>query len=57
MTMLRRPEVEARTGLKRSSIYRLMAEGKFPKAVRLSERAVGWPEDRINAWLAEREAA
>src|SRR3546814_5254696 len=40
--ILRRAEVEAKTGFKRAHIYSLMKEGKFPKALRLGVRAVGW---------------
>ena len=54
---LRRPEVEAATGLKRSSIYEQMAEGTFPKSVPLSDKAVGWLKSEIIAWQEERVAA
>ena len=53
-TILRRPKVEARTGLSRSSIYQLMAEGKFPKPISIGKRAVGWLESSINAWIDAR---
>ncbi len=33
--ILRRAEVEAKTGFKRAHIYNLMKDGKFPKALRL----------------------
>lgn len=52
--ILRRPEVEARTGFKRAHIYSLMQEGKFPKPVRLGVRAVGWDSYEIEQWIAER---
>ncbi|MDD1152698.1 AlpA family transcriptional regulator [Pseudomonas sp. TNT2022 ID357] len=52
--ILRRPEVEARTGFKRAHIYSLMKQGKFPKALRLGVRAVGWDSNEINQWIAER---
>jgi len=52
--ILRRPEVEAKTGFKRAHIYNLMKEGKFPKAMRLGVRAVGWDAAEIDAWIAER---
>ena len=52
--ILRRPAVEARTGLSRSTIYAMMAEGTFPKPVRLGKRAVGWMESTISAWLESR---
>jgi prophage regulatory protein len=34
-----------------------MANGSFPKPIRLSERAVGWKSDDIDAWLAARPMA
>ena len=55
--ILRRREVEARTGLSRSTIYAQMAEGAFPKPVRLGKRAVGWTDSDIDEWLESRETA
>jgi prophage regulatory protein len=52
--ILRRHTVEERTGLARSTIYQWISEGRFPKPVRLGGRAVGWPEDEIDAWLNSR---
>ncbi len=57
ITILRRPDVEARVGLSRATIYAKMANGSFPKPVRLSERAVGWKAEDIDAWLAARPMA
>ncbi|MGR3494070.1 helix-turn-helix transcriptional regulator [Citreimonas sp.] len=54
---LRRRDVEDITGLSRSTIYRLMSNGEFPKPIKLTGRAVAWPESRISAWLAERHLA
>lgn len=51
---LRRPAVEAATGLSRSSIYDMMDKGEFPRPVRIGKRAVAWPQSAIEAWLAER---
>lgn len=51
---LRRAEVEAKTGFKRAHIYNLMKEGKFPKAVRLGIRAVGWNSVEIDQWIHDR---
>ena len=39
--IVRIPEASKRIGLSRASIYRLMAIGAFPKALKLSERAIG----------------
>ncbi|MBB5188920.1 prophage regulatory protein [Zhongshania antarctica] len=55
--LLRRKQIEARTGLARSTIYALMAEGKFPKPCRLVGRTVAWPASSIDKWIAERIAA
>lgn len=52
--LLRRPAVEAVTGLSRSTIYAMMAEGEFPKPIRLGKRAVGWRKADIAAWLESR---
>lgn len=52
--IIRRPEVQARTGLSRSTIYAMISEGTFPKPVRLGKRAVGWPESAIAEWLESR---
>lgn len=52
--ILRRAEVEAKTGFKRAHIYRLMNQGKFPKAMRLGIRAVGWDSAEVDQWIADR---
>lgn len=54
LNILRRKQVEARTGLSRSTIYLRVSEGTFPKPVNLGARAVGWLEAEINGWLASR---
>ncbi len=51
---LRRPAVEAATGLSRSSLYAMMDAGEFPRPIRIGKRAVAWPESAIAEWLAER---
>ena len=55
--ILRRPDVQRATGLSRSTIYELMARGEFPQPVKLSARAVGWPEDKIREWQSTRVSA
>lgn len=52
--IMRRGEVEKRTGFKRAHIYNLMKEGKFPQARRIGMRAVGWDSAEIDNWIAER---
>ena len=53
---LRLPEVQARTGLSRPTIYVRLAEGRFPRPVSLGGRAVGWIESEIEEWSRERIA-
>jgi prophage regulatory protein len=42
------------TGLGRSMIYQMQAEGRFPQRIKLGERAVGWLESEVRNWLATR---
>ena len=51
---LRLRQVCQLTGLGRSMIYQMQAEGRFPQRVKLSERAVGWLESEVRDWLATR---
>ena len=55
--LLRRREVEEITGLARSSIYRYMQEGDFPRPVRVGPAAVRWRESDIVRWLESRPTA
>ena len=50
-TILRRTELEQRLGLSRSSIYKMMDEGEFPRPVRIGRRAVGWLAEDIENWF------
>ena len=54
---LRLPEVVARTGLSRSTIYVRLDQGRFPRPVSLGGRAVGWIEAEVDEWMRERIAA
>jgi prophage regulatory protein len=54
-TLLRRPEVESRTGLSRSTIYDWMKRGEFPQPVKLGARLVAWRESDVTAWMKSRE--
>ena len=54
---MRRQEVEKITGLGRSSIYRLMQKGDFPRPVRVGPAAVRWMESEVTAWVESRPVA
>ena len=48
---LREPEVRRRTGLSRSTRWRLEGAGKFPRRVRISANAIAWRESDIDEWI------
>lgn len=50
-TILRRRQVEARTGLSRSTIYERMRQGAFPRQIALGAKSVGWLESEVEAWI------
>jgi prophage regulatory protein len=54
---LRKREVMQLTGLSSSGLYALMAIGKFPKSIKLSEKSVAWVSTSVLQWQAERLAA
>jgi prophage regulatory protein len=54
LSILRRKQVEDRTGLSRSTIYLYIQEGAFPKPINLGARAVGWVESEVEKWLTDR---
>lgn len=55
--LIRRKEVQEKTGLGASSIYAMMKSGEFPQCLNLSERRVAWIESDIDKWIAERVAS
>ena len=55
--LLRLQQVQAVTGLSRSSVYQLIASSKFPPPISLHGRAVAWDSHAIDAWIESRIAA
>ncbi len=49
--ILRITTVLERTGLSRSTLYRKIEGGTFPRQVRISTRCAGWRESAVNEWL------
>jgi prophage regulatory protein len=45
--------VLAKTGLSRSTLYRKIERGIFPRQIQISDRCVGWREAAVNAWAAD----
>lgn len=60
VTMLRLPDVMARTGLSRAAIYakanpkNALYDETFPRVVKLGGKASDWVESEINEWLLKR---
>ena len=54
--LLRIAEVEAATGLDRSTLYRQITAGEFPEPIQLSPggRAVAWKQSEVSTWIEER---
>ncbi|MEN2506156.1 AlpA family transcriptional regulator [Stutzerimonas stutzeri] len=54
MRIIRLKEVIGSTGLARSTIYKQISEGVFPKPVSLGDRCVGWVEEEVQEWILAR---
>lgn len=54
MKILRLKAVMGMTGLARSTIYKYMSAGQFPKQTKLGLRCVGWLCAEVEAWITER---
>ncbi|TFW21818.1 AlpA family transcriptional regulator [Pseudomonas putida] len=54
MRILRMKTVIEITGLARSTVYKYVAEGVFPKPLSLGGRSVGWLESEVHSWIQSR---
>jgi len=52
--LLRFAAVHERTGLSRSTIWRLERRGEFPKHRRIAPNIVAWSEHEVSRWIDER---
>lgn len=51
--ILRLRAVLDRTGLSRSTLYRKIQEGRFPRQIALGVRSAGWRESAVSAWMQD----
>ncbi|MBU6392936.1 MAG: AlpA family transcriptional regulator [Sphingomonadales bacterium] len=51
MRLIRLPEVISKVGIKRSTIYQRMAEGRFPKGRAIGPKSTVWVESEIDDWI------
>lgn len=56
-SLLRLQQVQALTGLARSTLYKLISERDFPSAIPLAGRAVAWDSQAVDAWIQSRITA
>lgn len=56
MRIIRLSVVIETTGLARSTIYKLIGEGGFPRPIPLVGRSVGWLESEVQEWIKGRVA-
>ena len=54
MRIIRLKEVTHLTGLARSTIYKYLAEGRFPMSVSLGDRSIGFLESEVQEWILDR---
>lgn len=54
MRIIRLKQVIDSTGLARSTIYKYIAEGSFPKPISLGDRCVGWVDSEVRDWILAR---
>lgn len=54
--IIRLKTVLDRTGLSRSTMYRKIAEGSFPRQVSISTHGTGWHESAVDRWIADPRA-
>lgn len=52
--LIKLPEVLSRTRYKRSWVYRLISENRFPQPIRLGSRAIAFIEAKIDQWITDR---
>jgi prophage regulatory protein len=52
--VLRISSVVERTGLARPTIYKLMANDKFPGNIKLTPRATAWVAEEVDRWVEDR---
>ena len=56
-SFIRLPEVLRHTAISRGTVYRLAAEGAFPRPYKLGKRSSGWKWGEICEWLESRKVS
>ena len=56
MRIIRTEDLTRRLGLSRATIFQNAKAGRFPAPIKISQRAIGWRIDEVEAWIAARAA-
>jgi len=51
---LRRGPLLAKTGLTKTTLYRLIGAGLFPAPIKITDRSSAWCSDEVEAWMAQK---
>ena len=57
ISLLRLEAVKLKTGLARSTLYKLISAGDFPLPVKLTGKAIAWASNEIELWIETRMSA
>ncbi len=52
--ILRLAQVLERVGISKSTLYKMIAHGEFPRAIQLGQRSTGWLHEEVDVWLESR---
>lgn len=53
-TLMRISDIKKATGMSSASIYRLIAQKKFPAQIELGARMVAWRRHEVQEWIDSR---
>jgi prophage regulatory protein len=53
-SLIRIKKVLNQTGFARSTLYKLLKTNNFPQPIKISDRAIAWPQKAIDDWVASR---
>jgi prophage regulatory protein len=56
-TYVRLPELLRVVGFSRATLYRMIADGKFVRPIKFSERISAWDSDAVRSWIDDRKKA
>ena len=52
--LIRLEAVRARTGLARSTLYKMISTGDFPAQIKITEKAVAWASNEVDQWITKK---